>query len=147
MTIHLIKLCVGAQSIEELALWQEGRRSLHRRVHGSEEFWHTTRMVPKRRAEVLDGGSIYWVIKGLVQVRQRIVGFGEGQKEDGTPCCLIKLDPELVPVRPVPRKAFQGWRYLTTADAPEDLSPGSARDDVRAMPLQMRRELAELGLL
>lgn len=147
MTIHIIKLCVGADSIDDLAEWQKSRRALHKRLYGSEEFWHTTRMVPKRQPDVLDGGSIYWVIKGVIQVRQRITGFGEGTKEDGTSCCLIKLDPTLVPVRPVPRKPFQGWRYLSVDDAPPDLPPGSRHDELAKMPPKMRQELAELGLL
>lgn len=147
MTVHIIKLCVGAESIDDLAGWQQARRALHKRLYGSEEFWQTTRMVPRRQDEVLGGGSLYWVIKGLVSVRQRIVGFGDGQKEDGTPCCLIKLDAELVPVRPVPRKPFQGWRYLNADDAPPDMGGGPRGDDVSRMPAKMRRELAELGLL
>ncbi len=148
MTIHIVKLCVGAESVDDLRGWQKSRRDLHQRLYGSPEFWHTTRMVPKRQPEILDGGSIYWVIKGVIQVRQRIVGFGDGAKEDGTPCCLIKLDPELVAVRPVPRKPFQGWRYLAPEDAPPDLAGGRDQsDDIGKMPPAMRRELAELGLL
>ncbi|MEM7776920.1 MAG: DUF1489 domain-containing protein [Pseudomonadota bacterium] len=147
MTLHIIKLCVGVDSIDQLAKWQQARLAQNQRLHGVGEIWHTTRMTPKRQPEVLDGGSLYWVIKGLVMVRQRIVGFDDGAKEDGTPCCLIKFDPELVPVRPVPRKPFQGWRYLTAEDAPDDLNPGAVQDDVARMPARMRRELAELGLL
>lgn len=147
MTLHIIKLCVGAESIDDLAVWQTDRRKLHRQLYGSDAIWHRTRMTPKRQAEVLDGGSIYWVIKGLLQVRQRITGFEEGKREDGTPCCLIVLDHKLVPVRPVPRKAFQGWRYLPDEDAPEDLDRVAGGGDVSRMPLEMRRELAELGLI
>lgn len=147
MTVHIIKLCVGAESVDDLAQWQAARRALHRKLYGSEEFWHTTRMVPRRQDEVLDGGSLYWVIKGLVSVRQRIVGFADGEKKDGTPCCLIKLDATLVPVRPAPRKPFQGWRYLAANDAPVDLTAAASGDDVARMPAAMRRELAELGLL
>ena len=76
------------------------------------------------QAELLDGGSLYWVIKGVIQVRQRLVGFEEGTKDDGSRCCLILLDQQLVPVRPVPRRAFQGWRYFDAADAPPDLGSG-----------------------
>jgi hypothetical protein len=73
------------------------------------------------------------------------VGFEEGAKADGSRCCLILLDPALAPVRPVPRRAFQGWRYLDAADAPADLGKGGR--DVASLPPTMRRELAELGLL
>jgi hypothetical protein len=141
LALHIIKLCVGAESVDDLAAWQASRyaRSGGRLVH-------TTRMVPKQQDAVLDGGSLYWVIKGVVQVRQRIIGFDQGTKEDGTPCCLFVLDRELVPVRPVPRRPFQGWRYLKADDAPVDLADGDL-DETAHMPPKMRRELVELGLL
>lgn len=146
MTLHLLKLCVGAPSIEDLAAWQKGRIAATKKAGGRPRVYHTTFQSPKRQSELLDGGSLYWVIKGLIQVRQRLVGFEEGAKEDGTRCCLLLLDPELVPVRPVPRRAFQGWRYLDAAEAPEDLA-GVRTDGLASMPAKMRRELAELGLL
>lgn len=146
MTLHLIKLCVGAISIDDLAEWQAGRLAEARKRGAGVKLFHTTFQTPKRQAELLDGGSLYWVIKGQIQVRQRLIGFGDGKKEDGSPCCLLLLDPELVPVRPVPRRAFQGWRYLTAADAPPDLA-GAAGHGIAAMPEELRRELAELGLI
>lgn len=146
MTVHMIKLCVGAVSIEDLAEWQADRLAEARKATGTAEIWHTTRMEPKRRDELMNGGSLYWVIKGIVQVRQAIVGFRSGAKADGTPATLVLLAPELVPVRPVPRRAFQGWRYLEPGDAPPDMVKGQA-DDLARMPPQMRRDLAELGLI
>lgn len=146
MTVHIIKLCVGVDSIEELAQWQKGRLAAQKAAGQQPRLFHRTRMVPKRQAELLDGGSLYWVIKGVIQVRQRITGFGEGQKPDGAPCCLIFLDPELVPTDPVPRRAFQGWRYLEPADAPPDLD-ARASQQLAQLPPQMRKDLAELGLL
>jgi hypothetical protein len=146
MTLHMIKLCVGAESVEDLAQWQEQRLAETRHRTGKARLFHTTRMVPRRQDQLLDGGSLYWVIKGLVQVKQKIIGFGEGHKQDGTPCCLIYLDPKLVAVRPTPRRAFQGWRYLAPADAPPDLDINSAQS-IAGLPARMRRELAELGLL
>ena len=146
MTIHIVKLCVGTDAIEDLAQWQKARLEATKRATGRGEVFHTTRMVPKRQEELLDGGSLYWVIKGVIQVRQRIVGFRDGAKADGTPCCLILLDPDLRPVRPTPRRAFQGWRYLEPADAPPDV-PRGREGELRALPPKMRRELAELGLL
>ncbi len=86
---------------------------------------HRTFQMPKRKADLLDGGSLYWVIKGIVQVRQPLADIVEGTREDGTPCCLLVLKNELIPVRPVPRRAFQGWRYLNADEAPADL--GGAR--------------------
>lgn len=146
MTIHIIKLCVGADSVDDLSRWQESRLRLSRAA-GDGRLFHTTRMVPKRQDEVLDGGSLYWVIRGVIQVRQRIVGFDSGAKEDGTACCLFVLDPELVAVRPTPKRPFQGWRYLKPHEAPADLAPGEEACDVARMPARMRKELAELGLI
>jgi hypothetical protein len=145
MTLHLIKLCVGAGSIEDLAAWQRGRLAELKKSGKKSQLFHTTFQTPKRQAELLDGGSVYWVIKGLIQVRQRIVGFGEGHKKDGSPCCLILLDPALVPVRPLSRRAFQGWRYFDAADAPPDLKRGEKK--LADLPPKMRRDLADLGLL
>lgn len=147
MPLHLVKLCVGAHSIEDLAQWQAGRLAeVKKDTNGPGQLFHTTYQSPKRTEELLDGGSIYWVIKGTIQARQRLVGFDEGTKADGRRCCLLLLDPELVPVRPIPRRAFQGWRYLTEEDAPPDLK-GGHEEDLAKMPPRMRRELAELCLL
>jgi hypothetical protein len=146
MPLHIIKLCVGATSIEDLADWQDGRLAAQKAAGQKPRLFHTTFQSPKRQADVLDGGSLYWVIKGLITVRQRLVGFDEGHKDDGKPCCLLLLDRELIPVRPTPRRPFQGWRYLDADDAPPDLK-GGARDQVAEMPPQMRKELAGLGLL
>jgi hypothetical protein len=109
-------------------------------------LFHRTGQRPKREADLLDGGSIYWVIKGMILARQRLIGFDEGTRPDGRPCCLILLEQDLVPVRPTPRRAFQGWRYLEADDAPPDLDARLV-DDLSGMPPQMRKDLAELGLL
>lgn len=146
MTIHLVKLCVGAISIEDLAEWQAGRIAEARKNATKTKLFHTTFQTPKRHEELLDGGSLYWVIKGKIQVRQRLIGLEQGKKEDGSQCCLLPLAPDLVPVRPVPRRAFQGWRYLTAEDAPPDLA-GAGGQGLASMPEQLRRELAELGLI
>jgi hypothetical protein len=146
MRLHLIKLCVGATSIEDLAQWQKSRLAEQRKAGEKPRLFHTTFQTPKRQAELLDGGSLYWVIKGIIQVRQRLLGFEEGVKADGSPCCLLLLDRELVPVRPVPRRAFQGWRYLSAEDAPPDLT-GAALGGLAALPSKMRKDLADLGLI
>jgi hypothetical protein len=138
VTVHLIKLCVGVSEVEELAAWQARRRKQSKRV------WHVTRMVPTRAAELVDGGSMYWVIRGSVLVRQRIEAVERYTDEEGIGRCKLVFDPELVPVRPVPRRAFQGWRYLSEADAPPDLPPSPAGDE---LPPKLRAELAALGLL
>lgn len=146
MTVHIVKLSVGTESVEDLGRWQAGRRALNKRATGRDEIFHTTRMVPKRRDDILDGGSIYWVIKGVIQARQRIVGLRDAAREDGTRCCQILLDPELTLVRPTPRRAFQGWRYLDVSDAPSDLD-GALASGLDGLPPGMRRELAELCLI
>lgn len=145
MTVHLVKLCVGVETVQDLRDWQAERLKMLARAGETPELRHRTRQTPRRRHELLDGGSLYWVIKGLVLVRQRIVDLKEATKDDGTPCCAIILDPELVPTRPHPRRAFQGWRYLKAADAPaDDRMPEDAADD---MPPGMREELRELRLI
>ena len=146
MPLHLVKLCVGAASIDDLAAWQQARVVELRRADPHARIFHTTFQTPKRQQELLEGGSLYWVIKGVIQVRQRIVGFGEGVKDNGQACCLIELDDPLVPVRSLPRRAFQGWRYLTHEDAPGDLG-GAGPRGVDQMPDTLRRELAALGLI
>jgi hypothetical protein len=108
VALHLIKLCVGAASIEDLAEWQKARAAEQKKAGKKPRIFHTTFQTPKRGKELLAGGSLYWVIKGTVQVRQKLIGLEEGKKADGTPCCLILLDALLVPVRPIPRRAFQG---------------------------------------
>jgi hypothetical protein len=147
MALHLIKLCVGCDSIEDLAAWQAERlKQMKKAGEKRPRLFHRTFQTPKRRAELLDGGSLYWVIKGIVQVRQPLLDLAEGTRDDGTPCCLFILKNELVPVRPVPRRPFQGWRYLVADEAPEDLKHGAGHDIV-AMPPKLRKQLAELGLL
>lgn len=147
MPLHLIKLCVGCDSVEDLAAWQ-AERLRQRRKAGEKKprLFHRTFQMPKRRDELIKGGSLYWVIKGIVQVRQPLLDITEGTKEDGTPCCLLILKNELVTVRPTPRRAFQGWRYLTDEEAPPDLK-GRSADGIVAMPPRLRKQLAELGLL
>lgn len=146
MTLNIVKLCVGAASIEDLAAWQKGRLREQKARGAAPRLFHATFQTPKRQAELLDGGSLYWVIKGVIQVRQRLVGFDEGTRADGSPCCLILLDKALIPVRPVPRRAFQGWRYLAADDAPEDLGTGRG-DGLQTFPPEMRRQLLELCLI
>jgi hypothetical protein len=146
MTIHMIKLSVGSESVQDHAQWQADNRQFWRKVGNEQAVFHATFQTPKRTAELLDGGSLYWVIKGVVQARQRFVGFDEGTKEDGSPCCLLLLDPKIVAVRPMLRRPFQGWRYLEVTNAPPDLGTGPC-SDIGELPPAMRRELAALGLI
>jgi len=145
MTVHLIKLCVGCDTVEELAIWQAERLKRLKRARKTPELCHRTLQTPRRRDEVLDGGSLYWVIKGFVLVRQRVLDLRPDAKDDGTACCGIVLDKELVATRANPRRAFQGWRYLEVADAPKDAGVVDAA--VEDMPRGMRDELRELRLI
>lgn len=142
MALHLIKLSVGAEGVDDMAAWvkrrvEENAKGPRGRVHH-----HVTRMFPRRSEELLDGGSLYWVIKGFVLLRQRLVGFEPVIGGDGIERCAILLAPELVETQAQPRRAFQGWRYLKPEDAPADLKKGA-----RGAPPALRARLAELGLL
>lgn len=145
MAVHLIKLCVGVDTVSELAAWQAERLKQLRREKQKPELCHRTLQTPRRREHVLDGGSLYWVIKGFVLVRQRVVDLRADLKDDGTACCGIVLDLELVATRAQPRRAFQGWRYLDASDAPPDAN--GFVDDPDDMPRGMREELRELRLI
>jgi hypothetical protein len=141
--LHLIKLCVGCDSLQDLAGWQKQRLKEKKAKGQKPELVHLTRQTPKRADELLAGGSLYWVIKGQIAVRQRLLELRQ-VKKDGIPHCGLVYHKELVPVRPRPRSAFQGWRYLDPADAPPDLAV--AKGDAK-LPEALRRELVALGLL
>ncbi|SCZ07629.1 DUF1489 family protein [Microvirga guangxiensis] len=145
MALHLIKLCVGCDSITDLEEWIEENRAHHQRLGRAYEQTHTTRMVPKRVEELLDGGSLYWVIKGQVAARQKLLDVRPFTDADGIGRCRLVLEAAVVPVSPRPYRPFQGWRYLAEKEAPRDI--GGKGGDLASMPEDMRRELAELGLL
>lgn len=145
MTIHLIKLCVGVDTVQELKAWQTERLSRLTQQGKNAELSHRTLQTPRRRDELVDGGSLYWVIKGFILARQRVLALKPDLKDDGTACCAIVLDPELVATRAQARRAFQGWRYLSVSDAPPDLRVVEAEDD--EMPRAMRADLRELRLI
>ncbi|MCV6546425.1 MAG: DUF1489 domain-containing protein [Cohaesibacter sp.] len=144
MGIHLIKLCVGADSVENLQSWIEEKQAFRARQGLAAEQIHTTRMTPKRQKDILDGGSLYWVIKGVVQARQKIIDLREVKGLDGIKRCEIVMSPDLVRTQAQPRRAFQGWRYLKIEDAPADLGALETAGD---LPPAFRQELADLGLL
>jgi hypothetical protein len=142
MALHLIKLCVGCDSVEDLAEWIEYRIKEKRKAGEPPEHHHVTRMVPKRIAELLDGGSLYWVIKGTVQVRQKLTDIRPFVDDEGIGRCRLVLGPKVVRTEWQPKRPFQGWRYLPANEAPRDLTKG--RDD--NLPPALRAELAGLGL-
>ena len=142
MTLHLIKLAAGADGVDELKRRIAASLAANRKSGRGEIHVHETRMFPRRRNEILAGGSLYWVIKGVVLYRQKILDLETRTGSDGVERCGIALDPGLVATQAQPRRAFQGWRYLAAEDAPPDLSSGQA-----SAPPALRAKLAELGLL
>ena len=144
MALHLLKLCVGATSIADLKSWIDGRAAAARRAGQDFEQTHTTRMVPSRTAELLDGGSLYWVIRGAVSARQKLLDIRPFVDADGVRRCHLVLEPQVIAVAPRPSRPFQGWRYLAAKEAPADL--GADAPEVE-LPEEMQRELRTLGLL
>lgn len=145
MGLNLIKLCVGADSVDDLRAWIDYRLAEKRAAGQAPESMHTTRMTPKRADEIIGKGSLYWVIKGRVLCRQRITDIRPFVDDEGISRCRIVLDPEIVLTHSQPKRPFQGWRYLKAEDAPADL--GDGRDGIAALPADMRNELADLGLI
>lgn len=153
MALHLIKMAAGIESLQALAERQAFLRERALAQTGRPELVHVTRFFPKRADEILAvgdvPGSLYWVFQRAVQVRQKIGGFREVVDEAGVTRCAIVLSGPLVPVERQRRKAFQGWRYLTGEDAPDDLSRRSAAERARAdaAPAAMQAALKELCLI
>jgi hypothetical protein len=145
MPLHLIKLAVGCDSVEDLKDWIKQRLKEKKKRGEKPERFHTTRMVPKRADELIDGGSLFWVIRGELLCGERILDIRPFVDKDGIGRCRIVLDGKVRLVAPRPCRAFQGWRYLNHQDAPADLD--RAAPGARHMPEDMRRELRELGLL
>jgi hypothetical protein len=146
MTLHILKLCVGVSSVEELDSWQRRHLSTMLKTDPRAELMHVTRQTPRREGFEAGASSIYWVIGGYIRARQAITALREVRGTDGILRCGLALAPELTQTEPVPRRAFQGWRYLAAAEAPADLAPG-ADGDHAAMPPAMRQALTELRLI
>ena len=139
MTLHLMKLCVGVETVEQL------EQSQARRLKRGWGLWHDTRMMPKRAAEIVEGGSLYWVIRGRFQVRQAITEISRQNDEAGRGFARLHLDPVLHRLIPRSQRPFQGWRYLESAKAPQDrpeTAPGG-----EDLPPEMQAELRALGIL
>ncbi|HWM46807.1 MAG TPA: DUF1489 family protein [Xanthobacteraceae bacterium] len=145
MALHLIKLCVGAESVDDLKEWIKKRLAEKKRKGEKPEHIHVTRMVPKRTEELLDGGSLFWVIRGQIMCRQPLRAVRPYVDKEGVGRCRLVLGSKVVLVEPRPFRAFQGWRYLAEKDAPRDLD--RAAPGARKMPEELRRELRGLGLL
>lgn len=138
--LNIVKLCVGATSVEDLLDWH----AAHRHIWPKGTTRHVTRMYPKKVAELLEGGSLYWVIKGVILARQTLLDFQEVRGEDGIARCAFVLDANVIRTEPAPRRAFQGWRYLDPTESPRDLPQGRGAET--ALPADLARALADIGL-
>ena len=143
--VNLIKLCVGANKVEDLEVWQ-AKRAADAKAKGLDFLpEHVTLMWPKRADEIVQGGSLYWVFKGLVLARQPILRFEPREGADGIKRCAIIMEDRIIRTQSVPRRPFQGWRYLQASDSPPDLAVGRVQDD--ELPVALNLALAEIGLL
>lgn len=140
-TVNLVKLSVGTETVEDLVAWHTNKRA--QTTDGLPR--HVTRMWPKREAEIVNGGSIYWVIKGAIQCRQQVLRLDEVIGSDGIRRCAIVLEPKLIRTQSSLKRPFQGWRYLPVADAPRDLPEG--RENEETLPVELNQALAEIGVL
>ncbi|MEM8791235.1 MAG: DUF1489 domain-containing protein [Pseudomonadota bacterium] len=143
--LHLMKLSVGSENVDTLRAWQAGRSAQRAAAGLDPRPRHITRMWPRREDEILAGGSIYWVVSGIILVRQRVEGFEEVIGEDGIRRCGFILNPELIRVEPRLKSPFQGWRYLKPEDAPRDLDAKGMEE--AALPEDLRSELVHFGVL
>lgn len=144
MTVHLLKTAVGVQDLDHLRRRQDGRRGVR---DDREVVLGYTRNKPRRLDELIAGGSIYWIVKGRIQARQRMLGLADAVDDGGRFYCELHLDPHLIETMPVQRRAIQGWRYLAPGEAPADLDIVYGTDGDDDLPAHLARELRELGLL
>ncbi len=144
MPVHIIKLAVGSTGIDSIKRFQATRLMDY---HGHKATWISTRNRPKQEKEVLDGGSLYWVLKSKIIARQKILGFETKTDSEGKKICHFILDPELYSTAPKPFRPFQGWRYLKEEDAPEDLDNGDTITGFGEMPQEMIKDLQNMGLV
>src|ERR1700755_641769 len=145
MSLHLIKLAVGCESVKELKEWIAERMLAAKKKGLPQHHIHVTRMTPKRVGDTRGGGSLYWVIRGEVAAREKLIAIEPFRDKDGIGRCRLVMQPKVIAVLPRPMRAFQGWRYFVHSDVPPDL--GSAGAGIAAMPEPLRRELRDLGLL
>ena len=145
-TVNIVKLAVGIQSVEELALIQ--RRFLNQAgALANNGFYHSTKLMPKKHEAIVKSGSLYWVIKGVICARQKIVAITKQEDSDGIKRCKIFLNDTIIKTTPIRKRPFQGWRYLKRNKTPADIVDpvtGTFDDDI---PLEVQQKLLEVGLL
>src|SRR3954453_9205711 len=145
MPLHLIKLAVACHSVKELQGWVAEQLQTAKRKGLPRHHIHITRMTPKRDVEILAGGSLYWVIRGEIAAREKLIAIEPFRDRDGIGRCRLVMQPKVIAVSPRPMRPFQGWRYFA-----EDVEPavrGKSAPSIAAMPEPLRRELRDLGLL
>jgi hypothetical protein len=142
MTLHILKLLVGVEDVDHLAQIQKIR------LKREGVLSHITRNTPRKAVEILEGGSVYWVIKRFIRVRQRLVGIEKGVNSEGKPSCALILDPNLVATELKEFRAFQGWRYFKNEESPADLINQTGETEIhKRLPDDMAAELKSLGLI
>ncbi|MEO1225713.1 MAG: DUF1489 domain-containing protein [Pseudomonadota bacterium] len=144
MTVHLLKMAVGVSDVDHLKRLQKGRRH---EIGGRTVVYGYTRRKPRRAVEVCAGGSIYWIVKGFIQVRQRILDLVDEVDDEGRAFCRLHYDPLLMLTESRPHRPMQGWRYLARSDAPADLETTVEAGDGDRLPPEMLRELKMLGVI
>ena len=142
--VNLIKLCVGITSINQLEQFQLIRREGYVKAGRLPVNIHITRNKPKRFKEIINSGSLYWVIRRQIRVRQKIIRIDDIEDAEGRKKCCLVLDPDLIKTEHRAYRPFQGWRYLEQSDAPADLS--ADQNGESEMPSEMEEELRGLGL-
>ena len=144
--VNIVKLAVGVKSVEELALIQ--RRFLNQsKTQTSKGFYHSTKLMPKKHEAIVESGSLYWVIKGVICARQKIVEIIKKEDPDGVKRCRIYLENSIIKTTPIRKRPFQGWRYLKKNRTPADIvDPVTATFD-EDIPLEVQQQLLEVGLL
>ena len=147
MPLHLIKLAVGCDSVKELKSWVAERMQTAKQKGLPRHHIHITRMTPKRDEELLAGGSLYWVIRGEIAAREKIIAIEPFRDRDGIGRCRLVMQPKVIAVLPRPMRAFQGWRYFAQSDVPPDLGVRGRRrrGDARAVAPRIARSRAALS--
>ena len=143
--VNLVKLCVGITTINQLEQLQSMRRGEYVKAGRPPVNIHITRNKPKRSKEIIHSGSLYWVIRRQIRVRQKIIRIDDIEDAEGRKKCCLVLDPDLIKTEHRAYRPFQGWRYLEQSDAPADLSNNQKAGS--EMPSEMEAELRGLGLL
>ena len=145
MYANFLRTGVGVESIEHLYEIQHGHRQI--KFNGENHAYLFTRRTPTRANDLINGGSVYWIIKRQICARQTIADIQTLKDEDDKPFCHVIMNQQIYLTQPVAHKHIQGWRYLSPEKAPKDIglfTPNNRPDDI---PPELAAELAEAGLL